>query len=610
MIEPLVRGTYDGAIVFTVKSRSGCIRPQSDGGSEEHLWYQINVTVDPAEPVEVYNLTAPVFSSNTLDISISNYFTEPATLQAVVEGTYLTGPDELIVDKESQSLYRVEYSPLMLSRERARVVFMGRHDGEMTIEIELESFSPKPVELDPPQCELGKSVYTTLSLNNPLDSEVILTYTQTDPHFTVVGLDNGTLVLPPQSNSNVSVMFKPSQLGYNHETTLTFTSNEFGQQDFTANGEGLPPSPLPLTVISSTLNENSITMLSFTNPLSQPTNFDISLAADSDNFCIFLKQSHNICLHPNVSLDIPVMYGPDAVRMSRAEISVTARGTSDESLTWVYPILGQPEIIASSGFDFAVRAKERKEEKLVVQLEQDNGGSYTSGSMMLSDGSSDDITDNNIKDKYTYQLVSSGDNEGILQLSTGLKLIKEKVFDQMVELEFGLVFLPPKPFSCVCELHVQPHGYGLWRFPVTLTGTDPSPDDVIVLQAQHLTKEIKKGFRLTSLTNQPTPFRASLVTSTPELSFTPVAGVLPPEHQKGQLFTVTYQPRSFNKNCNGRLIIETPSSCWSYEVIGKPLTPVNASVQAKVDHIRHVVVPSSSKRNFIRQNVQQLTQTY
>ena len=54
--------------------------------------------------------------------------------------------------------------------------------------------------------------------------------------------------------------------------------------------------------------------------------------------------------------------------------------------------------------------------------------------------------------------------------------------------------------SCQAELHVQPNGYGVWRYPVIFKATAPAPDDIIIIQAQQLTGETKKGFRLTSLT--------------------------------------------------------------------------------------------------------------
>ena len=40
-----------------------------------------------------------------------------------------------------------------------------------------------------------RTAYTTINISNPLDKEVILTYFQTDCHFVIVGLVNGTVSL-------------------------------------------------------------------------------------------------------------------------------------------------------------------------------------------------------------------------------------------------------------------------------------------------------------------------------------------------------------------------------------------------------------------------------
>ena len=44
---------------------------------------------------------------------------------------------------------------------------------------------------------LHRSAYTTLTLNNPLDHEVMFAYLQTETHFVVIGIDNGTVSCKP-----------------------------------------------------------------------------------------------------------------------------------------------------------------------------------------------------------------------------------------------------------------------------------------------------------------------------------------------------------------------------------------------------------------------------
>ena len=40
---------------------------------------------------------------------------------------------------------------------------------------------------------------------------------------------------------------------------------------------------------------------------------------------------------------------------------------------------------------------------------------------------------------------------------------------------------------------------GVWKFPLELTATMATPDDIITLEARGLSKETQVGFRLTSM---------------------------------------------------------------------------------------------------------------
>ena len=51
------------------------------------------------------------------------------------------------------------------------------------------------------------------------------------------------------------------------------------------------------------------------------------------------------------------------------------------------------------------------------------------------------------------------------------------------------------------------------------------------------------------------PFKASLTLCTPILCLYPTSGLLP-IIEKGLLFTLTYKPRTFSKDCHGRVVIE------------------------------------------------------
>lgn len=136
-----------------------CISSSSDprpdaSGSVEHMWYKLEVTVDPAPISGIILITGHAFLTTTKEIKISNPFTEPASLkvqaiskwhclflllqflyhcfvksssclwpQVSFDGECLSGPEELEVEANGEVLYPIIYSPITVGIFRGRYVF-------------------------------------------------------------------------------------------------------------------------------------------------------------------------------------------------------------------------------------------------------------------------------------------------------------------------------------------------------------------------------------------------------------------------------------------------------------------------------------------------------
>ena len=125
----------------------------------------------------------------------------------------------------------------------------------------------------------------------------------------------------------------------------------------------------PIT-IKANLKSSSMQVINFTNPLDIATHFSVSLKGqDLEHFCLLMKRTSSIMLHPGVSLDIPVMFAPDVMNGHRAEVTIVADEKSvDCLLQWCYPIIGQPELSMDSNMNITCRAKERFEQKFSVSV--------------------------------------------------------------------------------------------------------------------------------------------------------------------------------------------------------------------------------------------------
>ena len=225
-------------------------------------------------------------------------------------------------------------------------------------------------------------------------------------------------------------------------------------------GIGLSPSPQNPTTITSQLHSNAMAVVTFTNPLSQEASFDINLKAQHDLFCLFLKQLRGVILQAGVSLDIPVMFAPDTMKMSYAELIISA----DEGLEgntpfeWVYPIHGLPEklvkcSVKDCGMIIKGRAKERTENTVEVNLNVLKNEFDGSRNNNMDDDSLEEL-DLTLREKYVFDFVPDQDiykeQQRSLKEFIGLQLVSEHSAARVatgcedVKLMFRIVFLPPK----------------------------------------------------------------------------------------------------------------------------------------------------------------------
>lgn len=148
---------------------------------------------------------------------------------------------------------------------------------------------------------------------------------------------------------------------------------------FSLRGEGLPPTSMDPITINAAIDSNTVHIINFTNPLDHPAHFSVTLSGeDMDAFCLLLKRSSSILLHSGVSLDIPLMFAPEAVYRHSVTMAIVAdmnRSREDitdrQPLSWQYAVVGQPQLrpfSPGSAPKISCPAKERLEKTVEVSL--------------------------------------------------------------------------------------------------------------------------------------------------------------------------------------------------------------------------------------------------
>ena len=250
---------------------------------------------------------------------------------------------------------------------------------------------------------------------------------------------------------------------YDHYQTVHCSHIQFGEQVFTLNGRGLPPTAMDPTTVIASLSSNTVHILTFINPLDTPSHYSVSLqGADLEHFCLLMKRTQAILLHPGVSLDIPVMFAPESMYRHRVTVVVSTEtrdfnqsAPQTPALSWQYPFIGQPELrpfTPTNAPKLSCCAKERLEQRLEVSLVTSTS-SQAAHIRPLTPGSkprTPESQEAEEKETYNYKLVCDDSRYSpLVEQSTGIKLLRKTVKEDdshAVTLVFSIVFVPPKAF--------------------------------------------------------------------------------------------------------------------------------------------------------------------
>ncbi|XP_064627283.1 cilia- and flagella-associated protein 47-like isoform X2 [Lineus longissimus] len=640
IVAPRRRGTYKGVISF-IAGRNPIVEVDSDGDEIPELdedkvvddnyrvWFALEVTVKPSPPEKTLEITCACQKRVILEVGVNNPIEKELTLDVTIEGMNLTGRKVVTLSPRGRATYELTFAPAIIGKCHGSLVFYHELTGEFWYELVLIAEPPIPITLADMECELGRWSRQLIELKNPTSETLELVSTISNMNNFNLEKDNEQpIILRPHENIKMPLNFMPSMLGEgDQQAVVTFLCEQLGEWIFHVAGRGLVPQPQDPVSIYAEAASNTTIIIPFRNPLDVPIIIDVSLLdKDQQNdivfnnelreespFCLLLKQKQEIRVGPKSTLDIPVSFAPDEMRLYEAVCSLAVRradgrswqyvaGIDDDErplprtesggvkeLTWLYPINGIPEANPVKDNQAALiecPSRERAEERLEVVL---------SGVAPCSSGPQRGIKTRavtpkdqaskppdgivvaetiSVTNEFTFEIVfSKEENTNNLQNAVALSLVRQhrdKV-SGLVVLVFNIVFAPNTPMRHDVQLLVKAATGGVWRFPVRFVATEPKPDDTIVIEAVGLNKEVALGFRLNSQESHPIPFRAFYVAgSDPELTVSPMCGELLPSGSNGTLITVGFTPAMYGKAYHGRLVVQTQDMQWTYIVKGIP----------------------------------------
>ncbi|XP_040324754.1 cilia- and flagella-associated protein 47 [Herpailurus yagouaroundi] len=635
-----------------------------DGASNIRVWYSLEIHSSPGPPVDIIEMKCSALESICIEIPLSNPKKRIIHLDVQLSNAALNGIKKLQLYPLECTKYVARYSPATLGCRNESIVFQPNMALEFWYLLRLTTELPKPTTIPEVQCDLGKCMAQMISLVNPTHETLELQATNSNPENFVLDVHRSVLTIPPHSTKEVSVYFCPSALGRTgHQASIIFHCAQFTEWRFFLSGIGLFPQPIDIKRITAYLSLQSSVVITFQNPTKEDVLIDIILTSREKprhlildhHWDKFFRQtsafsfsglSHTkgITLPPKENIDIPVLFMPNTMKLHRTMVIVQMMRANRESwpidnfeeldtemkrtmgtasreipeIHWIYPILGLPQALYPKCPPVVIKCQSRKqvEEEVEVMLTGDFFGENpildSTDFVVIPKRNSckfdEDVDDMSIKREFEYEIQFESDVvKSNLESCMALYLIKKSfnVMAKVITLVFNLIFAPKKPLRTQITLNIECITDGIWKFPITLVGTEPDVDDVIDIEGVGLFKESIVNFRLTSQTRNPEPFTAYFLPGSDPVFFVkPKVGKLLPFDTEGTLIIVGFTPQMYSKKYKATLAIQTPDMYWLYDINGlPPVTKPPMNVKAKVDTTNKMFDRRPvGQHNFIREN--------
>jgi len=579
--QPIQAGEVTGCVMF------------KDPATQHFTWYTCQVITAPPKPQQFLTLTCVVRQAVAVDIQLINPLDDVVSFEVILNGEGLLGQPSFVLAPREKATYELVYSPLLTAKRKGTAVFTNDRVGEFWYELELVAEPCPPIEIPPLQCEVGRTIKTNVTIENPTGQEVNLKHRSSNKiNFKVV---QQRVQLMPLEQTTVTIEYSPASLGVEEEAQIILEHPQVGQWVYQLSGVGKPPSEAKVVTVVAQVNQPVSSTITFRNPFLESVHLLVMLETQGDKSVFqLLNKKAKMVVGPLATTQIPFSFCPCSMTQHSADIIISC---VNPHLSWVYRLQGVAEApVDPTVHTFTTMARDQISTSYWLTLV-----GLELGSERPQDALSLEL---DVPRQYRA-LVDKCFEMKLADVPTGTQVDKQKIHLQVR-------FHPLRPFMAMCNLVVGKASGGRWRFELKLEATEPEPDDTITIESP-LNKPASVAFRLCNHTNVYSEFDAFFdAKSSYEFSVTPTSGVLEPAGSQGTTFIVSYRPTEYGKSVQGKLIIQTEDVFWSYLVKGthpKYTAPIvdKAKVNTRLAKEMQLQLSQSKnqarRKNFIRKNI-------
>jgi len=569
---PKQAGVYSGSLKFTAPSG-------------EFAWFTVEVHAEPSAPVQELEINTALREAVGLDIAISNPLDTPVVFDVFIAGDGLLGESYVELGPNESAVYELIFSPLNYGVWDGSITFSNRDAGEFWYRLTLSADKPAPIVLDRMDCEIGKEMVTTITMENPLGELLELELDNSnDQNFEII--DEEPFILDSYGTLTLSLQYTPSTLKGSENAVLIFKNPKVADWEYHAEGCGVPPTTMAETLFYAPLGRSVTDSVNFRNPFPQTASLVVRLETwGSAKFDLMLKKP-TLDVGAYSNLQIPVKFTAPSLDDAAGTVIVEA---PTQGVVWSFPLKGNvfADTETASSYHYTCRARSRLEETLEIEL---SGLRDVDGEVPV-----------------TFEMKIPEAQERLFARALTVEPAGPLVASATAPLKFNLTFEPLRPLNATIQFMVKRQNGGVWKYALELEATEPEIDDTIVISSL-LGQPSSVTFSLTNQFTVYTPFKAYFTPdSALEFSVEPKSGLLEPYGSAGTQFVVSYTSTAYGRMDTGRLVILTEEMQWTYEVRGtlpqyrppegeaKVVTELPGYVDQELHRIHH-----KPKKNYLR----------
>jgi hypothetical protein len=279
------------------------------------------VRTDSPKPEQTIELKANIRQATSAEISLKNPLSEPISFEVFYTGEGLIGDANFALEPNSTGVYNLIFSPLQAGSFTGTIGFLNERVGEFWYDLTLSAEENPVVNLELLECELGKTQAHDVTLENPTGQELYLEFRNSNPtNFEIVP---DKLLLPAFESLQVAITYSPTNLDMVESGNIVFEHPAVGRWEYNVEGKGMLPTVMEPQPISTSVGNNTSSMLTFKNPFKEQSSVSVHLDTDDTKIFSLLLKRNKFNIGPLGILQIPYSFSPQTMTESKATIVVS-----------------------------------------------------------------------------------------------------------------------------------------------------------------------------------------------------------------------------------------------------------------------------------------------